>query len=201
MSSHEQKRRAFVAALAVLPLSGAVAEETGGETVPIARPRTLIAYFSRSCNTRVVAGLLQRALKADVFEIRPLDPYPEEYLATVEQARQERDSGFEPTLASYIPDIGTFATVYLGFPIWGETAPPFVRSFLASHDLAGKTLIPVVTHGGYGPGSSLSVLASKAPRTKIGKPFVMQADQERRTMNLVHEWLDKTGLDKASRAS
>jgi hypothetical protein len=29
----------------------------------------------------------------------------------------------------------------------------------------------------------------------------MQADQERRTMNLVNEWFDKTGLDKVSQAS
>lgn len=29
----------------------------------------------------------------------------------------------------------------------------------------------------------------------------MQADQERRTMNPVNEWLDETGLEKASQAS
>jgi flavodoxin len=201
MSSYERKRRVFVAALAALPLSGAVAKNTGGATVQMTSPRVLVAYFSRSGNTRVVTGLLQRALKADVFEIRLADPYPEEYPATVEQARQERDSGFEPTLAAHVSDMGTYDTVYLGFPIWGETAPPVIRSFLVTHDLAGKTLIPFVTHGGYGLGNSMSVLASKAPRTKIGRPFVMQADQERRTMNLVNEWFDKTGLDKVSQAS
>ena len=54
----------------------------------------------RSGNTRVVAGLIQRDLRADLFEIRPHKPYPDDYLKTVEQARQERDSGFEPALES-----------------------------------------------------------------------------------------------------
>lgn len=62
--------------------------------------RTLVAYYSRSENTRVVAGLIQRANHADVFEIRSAKPYPEQYLATVAQAQQERDSGFEPLLDS-----------------------------------------------------------------------------------------------------
>lgn len=124
-----------------------------------------------------------------------------EYLAAVEQARQERDSGVEPRLAARVSDISRYDRVYLGFPIWGETVPPIIRTFLATHELAGKTLTPFVTHGGYGLGNSMSVLASNAPRAKVSRPFVMQADQERRTMNLVNEWLDETGLDKKSPAS
>ncbi|VWC91325.1 hypothetical protein BLA18112_03342 [Burkholderia lata] len=196
MSSLERKRRVLMAAVAALPLNTAVAKGSGSNIVRKTRSRVLVAYFSRSGNTRVVAGLLQRAFEADVFEMRPANQYPEEYLATVEQARQERDSGFEPALAARLPGIGTYDTVYLGFPIWGETAPPVVRSFLATHDLTGKTLRPFVTHGGYGLGNSLSVLASHAPQAKMCSPFVMEADQERKTMNLVNEWLDETGLTR-----
>jgi hypothetical protein len=76
-----------------------------------------------------------------------------------------------------------------------------VRSFLASHDLECKTVRPFVTHGGYGIGNSLSMLTSHAPRARISSPFVMEADHERRTMNLVNEWLDETGLNQTSGAS
>lgn len=201
MSSHERKRRVLMAAVTALPLKAAVANGSGSNTVRKTRSRVLVAYFTRSGNARVVAGLLQRAFEADVFEMRPANPYPEEYLATVEQARQELDSGFEPALAARLSDIGTYDTVYLGFPIWGETAPPVVRSFLAAHDLTRKTLMPFVTHGGYGLGNSLSVLARHAPRAKMRSPFVMEADQERKTMNLVNEWLDETILTKVPGAS
>jgi hypothetical protein len=72
---------------------------------------------------------------------------------------------------------------------------------LATHDLVGKTLTPFVTHGGYVLGNSMSVLASNAPRTKVSRPFVMESDPERRTMNLVNEWLDQAVSDRASPAS
>jgi flavodoxin len=156
--------------------------------------KLLVAYFTRSGNTKVIAGTVQRALVADLFEIRPAKAYPEDYEQTVEQARQERDRGYEPPLAATVKDIGSYDTVFLAFPIWGETAPPIIRSFLKAHDLSGKTLRPLITHGGFGPGNSASVLKSHAPAARIEQPFIMEADQERRTLNTVTGWLSQTGL-------
>lgn len=137
----------------------------------------------------MIAGTIQRMLGADLFEIRAAQPYPEDYEATVEQARRERDGGREPALASTVPEIAAYDTVFLGFPIWGETAPPVIRAFLRAHDLAGTTVRPFITHGGYGLGSSLVVLKDLAPSAKIEPPFSMEADQERRTLNQVRSWL------------
>lgn len=82
-----------------------------------------------------------------------------------------------------------YETVYLGFPIWGETAPPVIRSFLAMHKLAGRTLIPFITHGGYGVGDSLKVVAAHAPGARLREALVMQADQKRQTVERVMRWL------------
>jgi hypothetical protein len=70
-------------------------------------------------------------------------------------------------------------------------APPPIRSFLKAHYLRGKTLRPFITHGGYGVGSSLEVLASHATGAAIKEPFVMEADQERRTLNQVRDRLGR----------
>lgn len=80
--------------------------------------------------------------------------------------------------------------MFLGFPIWGETAPPVIRTFLAVHDLAGRTIIPFVTHGGFGLGNSQTILASHAPRARLTEGFSMQAPQERQTIERVTSWLD-----------
>jgi flavodoxin len=184
-------RRSLLMAIAGLASAGAQASASSRGRAAGGPARTLVAYFSRSGNTRVVAGTVQRALNADLFEIHAATPYPEDYLATVEQARRERDAGFEPALAAKVPDISAYDSLYLGFPIWGETAPPIIRSFLRQHDLAGKDLIPVITHGGYGLGNSQEVLASHAPKARIRDPFVMQADQERQTMERVNSWLQQ----------
>jgi flavodoxin len=149
----------------------------------------VVACFSRSGNTRVVAGLIHRSMPSDLFQVEPAIDYPADYLETVAKARQERDDGVEPALRTRIVDIDRYDTVYLGFPIWGETAPPIIRSLLSQHDMSGKTIVPFITHGGYGVGSSLRVLARHAPNARILKAFVMQADQERKTMESVNAWL------------
>lgn len=183
-------------ALATLPLSGFAATPGAGGELQRVGSRTLVAYFSRSGNTRVIAGLIHRSLHTDLFEIRPATPYPEDYLETVEQARQERDSGHERALETMVSSIADYDTVFVGFPIWGETTPPIIRAFLSAHDLSGKTLIPFVTHSGYGLGNSRSVLASHAPKARLLKGFVMEADQERRTMNRVNGWLKGVEVKK-----
>jgi flavodoxin len=178
-----------MAALATFPLSGVAAPSGAGGEERRLGSRTLVAYFSRSGNTRVIAGLIRRAMHTDVFEIRPATPYPEDYLDTVEEAQRERDSGRERALGAKVANIADYDTVFLGLPIWGETTPPIIRAFLSAHDLSGKTLIPFVTHGGYGPGNSESVLANHAPKARLSPGFAMEADQERRTMNQVNAWL------------
>ncbi|SDZ70830.1 Flavodoxin [Variovorax sp. YR266] len=189
-STHDAVRRTMMTAFASLPLSSsATSAAQHGETRQ-ACSKTLVAYFSRSGNTRVVAGLIHRARRTDLFEIRPAHPYPEDYLETVEQARIERDGGHEPALEARVTRMADYDTVFLGFPIWGETTPPVIRSFLSAHSLSNKVLIPFVTHGGYGLGNSPSVLASHAPKARLCDGFVMEADQERRTMDRVTGWLD-----------
>lgn len=174
--------------MASLPL-GCTAADPEQQAASASSTRTLVAYFSRSGNTRVIAGLIHRSMPSDLFEIQPATDYPADYLETVAKARQERDDGVEPALRAPIEDIRRYDTVYLGFPIWGETAPPMIRSFLSRHDLSGKTVVPFITHGGYGVGSSLRVLARHAPDARILEPFTMEADQERRTMETVNAWL------------
>ena len=170
----------------LLPLAapGGVASATPSDG------RALVAWFSRSGNKRVIAGQIARSRGADRFEIVPANPYPDDYFETVEQARQERDRGFEPPLAATVDGIAAYETLYLGFPIWGGTAPPIIRSFLAGHDLAGKTIVPFITHGGFGTGDSLSVVAEHAPQSRLVDGFVLERPQERQTIERVTEWLD-----------
>ncbi|MCC0808043.1 flavodoxin [Methylobacterium sp. W2] len=182
-------RRATLAASAVLPWATAQAVADAGASPMPSGSRVLVAFFTRSGNTKVIAGTVQRDLKADLFEIRPAQPYPEDYEETVAQAQRETERRYEPPLAATVPDIAAYDTVFLGLPIWGTTAPPVIRSFLRSHDLKGRTLRPIITHGGYGLGDSMAVIRAHASGAMVAEPFSMEADQERRTLNKVRGWL------------
>lgn len=191
-------RRGLLTAATLLPFaaSSSACAETSNQTdggqnhsQRLGNSRILVAYFTRSGNTKVIAGTIERALNADVFEIRSQRPYPEDYEANVEQARQETLRQYEPPLAENIPNFAQYEVVYLGFPIWGGTVPPVIRSFLKAHAMTGKSLRPFITHGGYGIGDAAAILTAHAKSAAIAPPFIMEADQERRTMTQVKGWL------------
>ncbi len=164
-----------------------------------ARSSTLVVYFTRTGNTRVIARQISRALQADIFEIEPREAYPEDYEETVAQARRERETGFEPPLSQRVAYIEQYDTIFLGFPIWGMSMPPVIRTFLSSHDLSGKNLVPFITHGGYGLGNSLEVVGEHAPQARLIENFSLESDQERRTLEQVTAWLGR--LDEATDGS
>jgi flavodoxin len=187
-------RRELLGTIAGLAVTAGACDAAGRSRAPQSQDlKILVAHFTRTGNTRVIAGQIRRALRGDLFEIEAAEPYPEDYEATVAQAVRERDSGYRPPLKAGVPDIGSYQVVFLGLPIWGETAPPVIGSFLSQHDLSGKTLVPFITHGGYGQGNSMTVVREHAPRASVLDPFVMEADQERRTLTQVSRWL--SGVD------
>ena len=86
---HDPNRRMLITALAGLTLANAsLATASTGKANVQGKSRVLVAYFSRSGNTRVIAGVIHRSLHTDLFEIEPATPYPEDYFQTVEQAKK-----------------------------------------------------------------------------------------------------------------
>src|SRR5271165_3487350 len=121
--SNPTRRAILMAAMLSSVAARVAAAPTAGQSGRRDGGKALVAYFSRSGNTRVIAGVISRSLGADLFAIEPAKPYPADYFETVEQARQERDSSYEPALKARIPRFAAYQTIFLCFPIWGETAP------------------------------------------------------------------------------
>jgi flavodoxin len=171
---------------------GLVTERADAQQIS-GRSRTLVAFFTRTGNTKLIAGAVHRKTGADLFEIQPAEAYPEDYEATVARAEREKLAGYEPPLKEAVGEIGAYTTIYLGFPVWGSTAPTVIKSFLAKYDLAGKELVPLITHGGFGAGDSLAVLRRMAPNARLRKPFIIKMDQERAILREVTSWLQASG--------
>lgn len=190
------RRQALQGSLLLPLVAGESSPAASTEADTAGRSTTvLVAYFTRTDNTRLIATQVARALDATLFQIVPAAAYPEDYEAQVAQAEDERQRGYEPPLQAMVPDIGSYETVFLGFPIWGMTAPSVIRSFLSRHDLSGKTLVPFITHGGYGLGNSLAVVTEHAPNARLIDGFSKQCDQERETLREVTQWLTSVETD------
>lgn len=153
----------------------------------------VVVFLSRSGNTRVLAGALARRYGADLFELRPRDPWPQDYEEMVAWASELRESDVDVPLAETLDGIEGYRTVFLGFPVWGTDLPAVTRSFLRSHDLSGKTVVPFITYGSSGAGNSMRTVRALAPDARFIEPFVLQCDQERSTLESLDEWLGGIG--------
>lgn len=154
----------------------------------------LIAYFSCTGTTERIAGIIEEATGADMFQIVPQQPYTEADLAyyTGGRADQEQnDPSARPAIAGRIEDMADYDTIILGYPIWHGQAPRIIDTFLESYDLAGKTILPFCTSHSSGLGSSASSLHALASGAHWleGRRFGADASSAE-----VEDWLAASGI-------
>ena len=129
--------------------------------------KTLVAYFSATGTTAQVARNIADITGGELFEIAPQSPYTEADLDW--NNRQSRssvemdDAQSRPTLKATKTDIAGYDVVFIGYPIWWNLAPRIINTFIESHDLKGKTLIPFATSGGSSISNSVSELKKSYP--------------------------------------
>ena len=139
----------------------------------------LIAYLTRTKNTKAIAEIIHQEVGGDLVEIEPSNPYPENYDAIVSQVDEENESGYTPPLKNNVENIQAYDTVFFGFPTWDMQLPPPMKSFLREYDLSGKTVVPFNTNGGYGVGSSFQTVEELSPSSNILEGFSTEGGLER----------------------
>ena len=139
--------------------------------------RALIVYFSASGTTARVARKIADATGADLYEIRPAQPYTEADLDWTDKKSRStvemNDRSCRPAMAEPVPDMSQYDTILVGFPIWWYVEPRIVDTFLDSCDLSGKTVIPFATSGGSGIDRAESNLRSNYPRANWGRGRIL----------------------------
>lgn len=122
--------------------------------------RMLVVYFSATGNTESLAQTIAEVTGADIYEIVPEEPYTSEdlnYSNDSCRANQEmNDPEARPAISGDIENIDEYDTIFLGYPIWWGTMPRIINTFLDTHDLSGKTIMPFCTSGGSGISTSVS---------------------------------------------
>jgi flavodoxin len=180
-----------------------------GQTITADRGKNsvLIVYLSRTKNTEAVARMIHGFTGGRMVAVELKKPYPEDYRAIVQQVDRENETGFLPPLKTKIEDIGSYQTVFVGFPTWDMTLPPPMKSFLSNHDLEGKTVVPFNTHAGYGVGSGFQKVKKLCPKSRVlegfstkggverdGVLFIMEGEKAEQIRKEIREWLGKIGV-------
>jgi flavodoxin len=164
--------------------------------------KILVAYFSWSGNAKALAGQIARETGGDLFEIKTVTAYPEIYNECTEVAKQEQNRNARPALSESVNNMAQYGTVFLCYPNWWGTLPMGVFTFLEAYDFSGKTVYPLVTHGGSRFGRSLDDIKRLCPRAVTGEGISISAydtnpkDNTRVTTpnRDVASWLRKLGV-------
>lgn len=82
--------------------------------------KKLVAYFSATGTTRQAAERLASAIGADLFEIRPSQPYTGADLDWMNKRSRSslemNDPACRPEIAAQCPNMAQYDTVFIGFP-------------------------------------------------------------------------------------
>ncbi len=131
----------------------------------------LVAYFSASGTTAKVAKDLAAATGADLFEIAPENPYSSADLNWQDKKSRTtiemNDESCRPAIAGEVADMGSYDTVFVGFPVWWYVEPRIIDTFLEAYDFTGKTVVPFATSGGSGLGRAPERMQALAPEAKV----------------------------------
>ena len=133
--------------------------------------KPLVAYFSATGTTAKAAKALAKAVDADLYEIRPADPYTSADLNWMDKHSRSsvemKDKGSRPALADTDAPVADHDVIFLGFPIWWYTAPTIINTFLERYVFTGKTVVLFATSGGSGLGKTAADLQASAPGARI----------------------------------
>lgn len=158
--------------------------------------KIIVVYFSHSGNTRVIANDIHNIAGGDIFEIKSVQTYPEDYDAVVAKAKQELNSGYKPVLKTKVENIAQYDMVFIGYPNWWGTFPAPVKTFLSEYDLAGKTIAPFCTNEGSGLGRSVEDISKLCPKSNLLEGLAVRGSAVKTAQTKVSDWLKKIKITK-----
>ena len=204
--------------LLALLLPSAMAEETA--------PRVLVAFLSRAGenynvgearegsasaayagyiekgNTAMMAAVIAGLTGGDLFEIQTVTPYPEDYASMLQVAQEEIDTDARPALAAQVENMADYDVIFIGYPIWHGRMPQAIYTFIESHDLTGKTVIPFNTHEGSGQSGTQRVIEAALPGSTVLQGLAIQGkvaqEDPEQTRSLIEPWLEGMNMKRAN---
>ena len=133
--------------------------------------KILIAYYSKTGNTKRAAEEIAKMTGGTLHRIVPQKTYPDSYFATIAVAKWESLKGEKPALADKVEGIGGYDKILVGFPIWWFGCPQLIKTFMENYDFDGKKVYPFCTHGGSGPKNSTRDIKAICPKADVKDCF------------------------------
>lgn len=152
--------------------------------------RILVAYFSATGTTARAAEKLANVAGGDLYAIEPVRPYTNADLDWHD--RQSRssvemnDPASRPAIKGGKENIADYDVVFIGYPIWWDLAPRVINTFIESHGLKGKTVVPFATSGGSTLAGSAAALRQTYPALDWKEGRLLNRTDEK----IIRAWME-----------
>lgn len=156
--------------------------------------RILVAYFSATGTTARAAEKLANVMGGELYAIMPAESYTSADLDWHDkQSRSSvemNDPKSRPALKGRKENIADYDVIFIGYPIWWDLAPRVINTFIESHDLTDKTVIPFATSGGSTLAGSAAALKRSYPSLNWKEGRLLNRTDER----TIRTWIEKLGF-------
>ena len=167
--------------------------------------KTLVAFFSRTGenyavghiekgNTHILAEMIAAETDGDLFHIKPVTPYPDDYTECTEVAKRELNVKARPAVKEDIK-VEDYDIIFIGYPNWWGDMPMPVYTFIEKHSWQGKTVIPFCTHEGSGLSGTENKLKTACQGATVLKGLAVRGataqNAQAQAKESVNNWLGK----------
>ena len=160
-----------------------------------ATPKVLVAYFSATGTTRAAAENVANAMGAEIFEIKPTEPYSAADLdwtvKTSRCCRENDDPQSRPAFEKSKESLDSYDLIFLGFPNWWNGAPRIINTFMDTYQLKGKRVVMFMTSGGSGIENSERVFKEAYPDVKWDAGKLLNGMSEKEIGNWAKGYLNE----------
>lgn len=139
-------------------------------------------------NSEIAAEYIQEAVGGDLFRIEPVNPYPENYQACTEKAKEELQNHARPAVKQMPSNFEDYENVFICGPCWWGTYPAAVFTLTDSLDFHGKHVFPLMTHEGSRMGHSERDLKASCKGAVFGKGLPVHGSEVRESKEQIQTW-------------
>ena len=127
--------------------------------------KSLVAFYSLTDKTRLVAQAIAESLKAPLVEIREVRPRKTGFLTYLTGGFAAiRNKGIDINPLNF--DLKQYETIFIGSPIWASRPTPAVNSLIYTNNFEGQNIVPFFTMGGNSSDKALANITAKIERSR-----------------------------------
>ena len=111
-------------------------------------------------NTEVMSKKIAEYIDADLYELEPSNPYPNDLNELYAATKIEYNKNVYPEIKNKKSNLDDYDVIFIGYPIWHSTYPQIIKTFVRDNKavLKDKIIVPFNTHAGSGSAGTYKTL-------------------------------------------